>query len=826
MTSERTNTLPSPSDPPRVGVWNAEKTNNDSVQGPEQVSRGTSADRSSAFFVIMALATITLLSYFKSLQCFFFSDDLLCLDYLHAIFNGKPQLLLERLSSSWQDSSISLLYRPLADLSLVFDYAFWQSNPLGYHLTNMFLHASASTACFFLVSSVLRSAKILRTEVPAFLSAALFASYPLHVEPVLWICCRTDLASTTLVLLFLWASIQQSNKQSQDPPGLLACLAYLAALMFKESAACTIPILVSYLVLFGKSKRSISSVFRFVIPFVALTAAYFSVRLMVLGTLFGGYTGALGASMTSNWWNRIMDPEMPVLLALASNVTVFKEGDPLFTCVHMVFFAVAATLLVRIPFLPWTSATNKLLLFFAAAAFCSIAPAFQVAGLTPTLSNSRIFYMASAFYVPLAVVAVFPLCESAVQSKLEERLRVVCVSLLSSLTIVYAGMCNIAITPWIEASSIIRTIQKETVEKIIQTRQTLGRDAKVTILNIPATIGGAHLMYEFRELATLTGPAFFTGKDYQKTLTALDEYPDFVSPRTNLLASQLGDHKHKGFWFSRKSDKLIEIPNTPTLAGSEFRSNSEIQIKPAQSCGVKGQKAYFAKLPADQALNSDLIEVAVNFKKSAQRPVLTLAFTHDGKTPCDADLFYVMIEYGKDGTHTYTVPTAVLRRAVDLKACNQLYFRLSNSCELTAGRVISAKLQAKCEMAKTTSAVATQNGKFLAGNDALVLNLDAKEISNARGIYVELSKPNHFLNFGKVNASNPVPSKHKLRSWNISDLSGEFKVTRDLFPSAAFYQIRSCATDADGNLTGYFSPPVEFDLRPESTNHKNFYGVF
>jgi hypothetical protein len=929
----------------------------------------------------LAIAAISLLSYWKSLQCFFFADDLLCLDYLQDIFSGKPQLLLQRLTSPWQDPSISLLYRPLADLTLVFDYSFWKANPVGYHLSNLILHTAAAISCFLFVDLLLRTAKMIRTKVPAFLSAAIFAAYPLHVEPVLWICCRTDLASTSLVLIFLWASIRRWNSNTKAVsseyfdqtiyPGALACMAYIGALMFKESAACALPILIIYLLFFShlrtqshlvarqtdhkraegasqispaphtnsvglmsctatgeggspgeamggpdarspsgseslskngslqdagapqskygegkilaviKSSRSwiferilqpIIPVAMFAGPFVGLTIVYSIVRLMVLGTFSGGYMGALGAALVGSWWNRIFDPEIPALLALAANVTVFKEGNLLFTCLHVVFFCMAGVLICRIPFLPWSSNTCRLLIFLSGASICAIAPALQVAGITPTLTNARVFYLASAFFIPLAVLAVYPASESTSDGNLQKRLRMASTIILGTLAAIYMCMCNFAIDPWLEGSKILRALQAQTVEKIIQSRKLSGEGAKVTILNIPASVGGAHLMYEFRELATLVGPAFYPGKDYSRSLQALDEYPDFMAARMQLLAPDLYNPQRRAFWFSQKTRKLLGIfqssarnftsKESPLIPRAEHRfhlvsggnsfhtkqsslENQAIKahwrlmrklgiggrsaevgaISGPSKSAVRGQNEYLVTTQPGimDALSADQIEIEVNFRRFAGRPVLAVALT-DGKTiPEDDELFFFMLEYGKHGKQTFTVPANILCRAIDLGIRKQIYFRLSEGSELLSVRLVPGDQLARC-IVQGSDIEKSQNGKYLLRESQNpILKIDVSDVQNAAGIYLELSKANHFLHFASINAHNPVPSKHKLSSWNFAVTECEARLDRGLLADNAIYQIRACATDANGNLVGYFSDPIEFDLRKETTNHKNFY---
>lgn len=841
--------------------------------------------------VCLLLAAIVMLSYWKSLQCFFFADDLLCLDYLHRIFNGEPQLFLERMISPWQDPSISLLYRPLADLSLAIDYAIWRSNPLGYHLTNMLLHLCASISCFVFVDTVLQFGKIQKTTIPAFLSAAIFAAYPLHVEPVLWICCRTDLAATALILFSLSLSIRiwhckktiapasaneggggdpASDENEISQPGSSTCsagfqfasnnnfsvagimpasiyeepalrqisyLAYMGALMFKESVACALAVLLLYLLLFppersrpnssgragGPSKlpaifQASIPILKFLTPFIAITICYLGIRFIILGTPVGGYTGGLGAALNGSWQTRIFDPDIPVLLALAANVAVFKDNNAIYAILHSLFFLLAAITFIRIPSCPWSSKTGRFLIFFASATACTMAPTFQVAGIPPTLTNSRIFYLASSFFIPLVTLAIYPLCEHANEGSIIKRIRVASTTALSALACIYLCMCNASIDPWIDASKTLCAIQREARNRIEETRKLFGSRATVMCLNIPATIGGAHLIYEFRELTTLLGPAFYPTKHYSRALRSLDEYPDFMAPRMQSLRSYISENQyHKVFWFSHELNELLDCRKySNTISNYRELVTKKVREIP---CEHKLQKAYVAAIPQTYALSSDQIAITVNFKSFPGRPVMALALSDGNRLPSDRQLFFVMLEYGKQGIQKFIIPTSVLRKGVDLRTSRQLYVRLSDCCQVQNVELIPGSDKAACRFSSTQEV--DPNGSYSHRmRDKYSFHLDARTIKGATGLYLEIGKPDHFLSFASINAFVPQPSQYRLRSWNLGSTIAEFKIDPAIFGKPALYEVRACATDPTGKLMGYFSDPVRFDFRKDSSNHR------
>jgi len=94
------------------------------------------------------------------------------------------------------DVPMRLVYwRPLVLASYAIDWQLWYGHPLGFHLTNLLLHAAAGVLAF----ATLR--RWVGADVPAALGAALFAVHPSKAESVAWIAGRTDVMVTVGMLL-------------------------------------------------------------------------------------------------------------------------------------------------------------------------------------------------------------------------------------------------------------------------------------------------------------------------------------------------------------------------------------------------------------------------------------------------------------------------------------------------------------------------------------------------------------------------------------------------------------------------------------------------
>lgn len=100
------------------------------------------------------------------------------------------------LSPHPDDVPARLVYwRPLVLASYAIDWQLWYGHPLGFHLTNLALHAAASLLAFVTLRRYVGAA------LPAALGAALFAVHPSKAESVAWIAGRTDVMVTVGMLL-------------------------------------------------------------------------------------------------------------------------------------------------------------------------------------------------------------------------------------------------------------------------------------------------------------------------------------------------------------------------------------------------------------------------------------------------------------------------------------------------------------------------------------------------------------------------------------------------------------------------------------------------
>ncbi len=114
-------------------------------------------------------------------------------------------------------------YQPISWLSLGVDYSLWGSNPAGYHLTSLLLHAANAVLVFWVAKRLLGAgigragAGAAATRAPsaapavsvgAVAASLFFALHPLRVESVVWATERRDVLTGFFLLLSLLAYLR------------------------------------------------------------------------------------------------------------------------------------------------------------------------------------------------------------------------------------------------------------------------------------------------------------------------------------------------------------------------------------------------------------------------------------------------------------------------------------------------------------------------------------------------------------------------------------------------------------------------------------------
>lgn len=145
--------------------------------------------------------------------------------------------------------------RPMTNASYAVDYAIWNLNPLGYHVTNLSLHV-LNVVLFFalvhhLVTDVGRGTAWPANgtaTLAAFMAASVLAVHPMMTEAVTYISGRAELLAAALVLMSLHA-FRHASTRSIWLVSAVGLALFVLALGAKETAVMVPVVALAYVVL-------------------------------------------------------------------------------------------------------------------------------------------------------------------------------------------------------------------------------------------------------------------------------------------------------------------------------------------------------------------------------------------------------------------------------------------------------------------------------------------------------------------------------------------------------------------------------------------------
>jgi len=225
------------------------------------------------YFIIFALGFL-LYSQTLFFDYTYFDDSTLILEKIDILQDLKN--LPKVFSTDAFFSSDRFYYRPLLNLSFMFDAQWGGALPFFYHFTNILMHCLAVALLFYVLKFLLK-----KQALALFLSLV-FLIHPVLTQAVAWLPGRND----SLLAIFVLASFALFLKFC-DRPRLLYYIGYLfflfMSLLSKESAA-VLPLLVIYYFYFiGRNKLAGSDKLLLVLGSITTGFIWFLMRHFALG---------------------------------------------------------------------------------------------------------------------------------------------------------------------------------------------------------------------------------------------------------------------------------------------------------------------------------------------------------------------------------------------------------------------------------------------------------------------------------------------------------------------------------------------------------------
>ncbi|HEY2818900.1 MAG TPA: tetratricopeptide repeat protein [Casimicrobiaceae bacterium] len=196
----------------------------ESSQAPDGRSlRGASLPRRYALFVL-ALSIAVLIVYQPVWNGSFLWDD--------AAHVTRPDLRSSiGLWNIWAAPGTTQQYYPLTHTFFWLEHRLWGDAPLGYHLANILLHATAASIAGLL---------LYRLAIPgAYFAAAIFALHPVQVESVAWI---SEIKNTLSAVFYLGAALAWLRYRREGAPAAYAlALGLFVLALCSKTVTATLP---------------------------------------------------------------------------------------------------------------------------------------------------------------------------------------------------------------------------------------------------------------------------------------------------------------------------------------------------------------------------------------------------------------------------------------------------------------------------------------------------------------------------------------------------------------------------------------------------------
>src|SRR5436190_7538589 len=186
-------------------------------------------------------------------------------------------------------------YIPLTWMTLGLDYLLWGMNPVGYHLTNLLLHAANAVVFFFVVRRLLTRALSSPSErgnalaLSAGFASLVFTLHALRGQSVAWTTERRDVLSGLFYLLTILMYLRAREREERGRGWYWLSVAVFVLALLSKSMVVNLPIVLLILDVYplrclggvvGWWSAPARRVYVEKIPFVLLAAVASAVALM------------------------------------------------------------------------------------------------------------------------------------------------------------------------------------------------------------------------------------------------------------------------------------------------------------------------------------------------------------------------------------------------------------------------------------------------------------------------------------------------------------------------------------------------------------------
>jgi len=337
----------------------------------------------------------------------------------HKNFLGNPHYRgLGWMHLRWMWTTHLGHYIPLTWMTLGLDYVLWGMNPLGYHLTNLLLHAANAVVFYFVAFRILglglpdpgdrRQADLV---LSAGFAALVFAIHPLRVESVAWVTERRDVLSGLFYLSAILIYLRTCERGERCRGWYWAAVGLFACALLSKSMVVNLPIVLLILDVYplrrlggatGWWSEPARRVYVEKIPFVLLATAAAAIAVMAQLSVHAaaslaqlsvpGRVAVSAYGLSFYLWKMVVPLNLSPLYPLSPIVNPWAMPFVLSYTMVLAITAIALALRRRVPGLPaaWSAYVVVLL------------PVLGIFQSGPQIAADRYTYLASLGWAILA----------------------------------------------------------------------------------------------------------------------------------------------------------------------------------------------------------------------------------------------------------------------------------------------------------------------------------------------------------------------------------------------------------------------------------------
>ncbi len=761
---------------------------------------------------LFATAILSFCCFASTLGCYFFCDDFTFLRCAQASNSKLAALPLQILTTPFSQVQPFLsCYRPLPLLIFLGQYVLAGTNPWFYHLWNILLHCFSAVLVFLICEQL--CARIPRGSAPvaknyatltSFTAATLFAGYPVNSEVVnlpnnmvTGTCVALCLASLLAFLRwhgtgkrrFLWSSL----------------IAFSLSLLSKENAIALPPTLLTYCFLYSDSARfaeRTKDALRATSAYWYLSLIYIGVRTAVLGGHFGGYQGAVGASLQSTWQDRLFgDWPLTCLFPINHTSCLPPEATLLTAGIGLVYVTICGSIACSLWKRQFALSFDRRLMFLLGWFLCALATVAPVWNLEPTLGGGRHFYLASApVMVALAIV-----CSNT-------RIRIAQFAALA-LALCFAFSTTLNNRAWIEAGQMCQRF-KSLVEQQIT---NLKAGEKLVLLNTPYKHKGVYLFSSsqmLRDMLDLDPD----GIDHSRVQMLAPWYilnHDLVNVSA-LRNLQCNPGNRLIFWHA-PSDSL------QTLAPNCSSGDLELPLVPFDRHIDQSQHLSIEEFRIDPSMlieDSDFIQCQLRCKRLVHaplgiQPAISLSWqTFEDQSYDDSRSLYLPVV--DDGQwHTYRFAPGrdsgwlSSHHNGNLRIClpSPNFDNDLAQVTLLGWRKLAPAIHVT-EATVSIESVPNEDGIIDLNRAACLVHVDASKVPAARWITLDIARAGNLLPSLERHMSPSLFCAYTASGVCRAGTSATIALTKDNLPAPGLYQIQASALDGTGAPIGCYSDSI------------------